>query len=60
MAIGDIPYFLIKRFIDGHTKSEYANPQWIGELRGRTVFENETMWAFHHLNTIIASTRLEF
>lgn len=55
-----MPDFLIRRFINGYTKSEYANPQWIGELRGITVFENEIMWSFHHCGTIIASTRLEF
>lgn len=60
MAIGKMPEFLIRRFINGFTKSEYATPEWIGEIRGRTVFDNDTMWRFHHCKTIIPSTRLEF
>jgi len=36
MATGRIPKFLARRFFDGFTKSEYANPKWIGYVRGRT------------------------
>ena len=60
MAVGIIPAFLIRRFVDGCTKSEYANPKWIGESRGRNVYDNEIMWGFDYNQTIVASTRLEF
>ena len=60
MATGKIPKLLARRFFDGFTKSEYANPKWIGEQRGRTVFDNDLMWLFHHRETIVVSTRLEF
>jgi len=55
-----MPEFLLRRFVDGFTKSEYANPKWIGESRGRNVYDNEIMWGFHYNQTIVASTRLEF
>ena len=56
MAMGEMTKWLIRRVVDGFSKSEYANPEWIGEPR----FDNNTMWSFWHHKEIIESTRLEF
>lgn len=56
MAMGEMPKWLIKRMVDGLSKSEYANPEWIGKPK----FDNNTMWSFWYKEEVVKATRLEF
>lgn len=60
MRINEMPISLFKRITYGVKNTKYANPEWIGIVRGREKFDNNTMFSLYIKDEITIATRLEF